>query len=68
VSAERISGGILQDVAPHRLTFYAETTQQGDSLVPKADTLPGWSGANQVPLQVNGNTVRVNFEPVDHND
>lgn len=67
VGAERINGGILQEVAPYRLGFYADTTRQGDTLVPSADTLPGWSGANQIPLQTNGTTVRVDFQPIGQN-
>ena len=67
INAERIDGGILQDPGSHRLTFYAATTQQGDTLVPSTDTLPGWSGANQIPLKVSGNKVRVNFQPIGQN-
>jgi hypothetical protein len=67
IGAERIDGGILQETTPYRMTFYAETSKQGDVLVPKADTLPGWSGANQIPLQTSGNKVRVNFEPIGQN-
>jgi hypothetical protein len=36
-------------------------------LVPEPNTLPGWSGANQIPLQTNGSTVRVNFSPIASN-
>ncbi len=67
INAERIDGGILQDPGAHRLTFYAATTQQGTTLVPSTDTLPGWSGANQIPLKVTGNKVRVNFQPIGQN-
>lgn len=67
INAERIAGGILQDPGAHRLTFYAATTQQGTTLVPSTDTLPGWSGANQIPLKVTGNKVRVNFQPIGQN-
>ncbi|WP_323814423.1 cellulose-binding domain-containing protein [Cellvibrio sp. NN19] len=67
INAERIAGGILQDPGAHRLTFYAATTQQGTTLVPSTDTLPGWSGANQIPLKVSGNKVRVNFQPIGQN-
>jgi hypothetical protein len=62
VGAERIDGGILQEPAPYRLSFYAEASKQGDTLVPSTETLPGWSGANQIPLKVSGNKVRVNFK------
>jgi hypothetical protein len=67
IGAEEITGGILQEPEPHQLTFYAATSQSGDMLVPSANTLPGWSGANQIPLQTNGNRVRVNFEPFAQN-
>jgi len=67
VGAERIDGGILQEPAPYRLGFYAEASKQGDTLVPSTETLPGWSGANQIPLKVSGNKVRVNFKPIGQN-
>ncbi|QEY15632.1 sugar-binding protein [Cellvibrio sp. KY-GH-1] len=67
IGAEEIPGGILQEPTPHRLTFYAATTQQGTTLIPSTDTLPGWSGANQIPLKVTGNKVRVNFQPIGQN-
>ncbi len=67
INAERIPGGILQDPGAHRLTFYAASTLQGTTLVPSTDTLPGWSGANQIPLKVTGNKVRVNFQPIGQN-
>ncbi|ACE83838.1 cellulose-binding domain-containing protein [Cellvibrio japonicus] len=67
INAERIAGGIWQDPGPHRLTFYAETRQEGSLLIPKTETLPGWSGANQIPLRTNGNQVRVNFQPLAQN-
>lgn len=67
IGAEEIAGGILQEPEPHRLTFYAATSQSGDVLTPARDTLPGWSGANQIPLEVNGDIVRIGFEPVDPN-
>lgn len=67
IGAEEIPGGILKEPTAHRLTFYAATTQQGDTLTPSTDTLPGWSGANQIPLKVSGNKVRVNFQPIGRN-
>ncbi|MFC3115782.1 cellulose-binding domain-containing protein [Cellvibrio fontiphilus] len=67
INAERIDGGILQDPGAHRLTFYSATTQEGTTLVPSTTTLPGWSGANQIPLKVTGNKVRVNFQPIGQN-
>lgn len=67
VTAEATGGGVMMEPAPHRLTPYAATTQVDSTLVPEPETLPGWSGANQIPLKVNGNTVRVNFEPYGQN-
>lgn len=67
INAEPVAGGILQDPGPHRLTFYSATTQEGTTLVPSTTTLPGWSGANQIPLRVTGNKVRVNFQPIGQN-
>jgi hypothetical protein len=67
IGAEEISGGILQEPESHRLTFYAATTLTDNTLVPATDTLPGWSGANQIPLQTTGDTVRVDFEPLAQN-
>lgn len=48
-------------------TPYAKTTNNNGLLTPDTTTLPGWSGANQVPLTVNGSTVTVNFEPIGAN-
>ena len=49
------------------MTFYAATTLDGNTLVPEPDTLPGWSGANQIPLQTSGDRVIVDFEPLAQN-
>lgn len=46
---------------------YAPTTTQGNTIIPDEYTLPGWSGANQIPLNVSGNEVRLNFNPEDPN-
>lgn len=46
---------------------------EGDSTgwwKPEARTLPGWSGANQIPLHVNavkGNTIAIHFKPLGEN-
>jgi hypothetical protein len=48
-------------------TPYVKTTNNSGLLTPDAITLPGWSGANQIPLTVSGNTVTVNFEPIGAN-
>lgn len=48
-------------------TPYVATTNNGGVLTPEARTLPGWSGANQIPLTVTGNMVTVNFQPIGAN-
>jgi len=49
-------------------TPYVKTTNDGNGLLtPEARTLPGWSGANQIPLSVSGNEVVVNFQPLGPN-
>jgi hypothetical protein len=48
-------------------TPYVQTTNNNGVLTPEARTLPGWSGANQIPLLVTGNTVTVNFQPIGAN-
>ncbi|WP_177230587.1 T9SS type A sorting domain-containing protein [Chitinophaga sp. CF118] len=53
--------------APWIATPYVQTTNNAGLLTPEARTLPGWSGANQIPLQVTGNMVTVNFEPIGAN-
>lgn len=72
IGAEEIAGGILMEPPAHQLTAYAETTLDGTTLTPEPLTLPGWSGANQVPLTVSsdagvGTEIRVNFEPLGAN-
>ncbi|MBL0739821.1 T9SS type A sorting domain-containing protein [Chryseolinea lacunae] len=48
-------------------TPYVQTTNNSGTLTPEARTLPGWSGANQIPLLVTGNMVTVNFQPIGAN-
>jgi hypothetical protein len=51
-------------------TCYVSTTNSGGTLVPNSLTLPGWSGANQIPLTVSGatgSTISVNFTPLGNN-
>ena len=67
IGAEEIAGGILQEPTPHRLTFYADSSTSGDLVTPSQDTLPGWSGANQIPFTVSGNRVRIGFTPLADN-
>jgi chitodextrinase len=50
-------------------TPYAKTTFDSTTeiLTPEYRTTPGWSGANQIPLNVSGDTVVVNFKPLGQN-
>ena len=50
---------------PWIATCYAATTREGNTLTPEQRTLPGWSGANQIPLTVSGEgLVEVDFQPI----
>jgi hypothetical protein len=60
-------GGIWMQPPAYTASAYAKSTTSGSTVTPEPLTLPGWSGANQIPLTVNGNTVKVNFKPVDAN-
>lgn len=49
-------------------TPYAKTTSNGSGLLtPEYRTTPGWSGANQIPLVVSGDLVKVDFQPLGPN-
>jgi hypothetical protein len=50
---------------PWTATCYVSTTQSGSTLTPEARTLPGWSGANQIPLTVSAGAAcaTVTFSP-----
>lgn len=51
-----------------KATPYARTTKDaGGFLVPDTLTLPGWSGANFVPIHVTGQSATVFFEPLGDN-
>ena len=51
-----------------RATCYAATSRREEGLTPDPLTLPGWSGANQIPLAVAGTgTVGVRFQPLGQN-
>lgn len=52
---------------PWIATPYVKTTNASGLLTPDTTTLPGWSGANQIPLTVSGSTVTVNFQPIGAN-
>ena len=51
--------------APWKMTPYVETylDEDGVRLFPEATTLPGWTGANIIPVKVKGDRVTVGFEP-----
>ncbi|MCX6867535.1 MAG: LamG domain-containing protein [Verrucomicrobia bacterium] len=58
------------NAAPWTSTCYVSTTNTSGTLTPNSITLPGWSGANQIPLTVSGSagtTVTVNFTPMGNN-
>lgn len=57
----------VAEVEPWTASMYAKTTDSSGVLVPEARTLPGWSGANYVPLKVAGNLVKVGFKPIGQN-
>lgn len=54
--------------AEWKATPYAITTNNGNGLLtPEYRTTPGWSGANQIPLHVEGHRVSVYFQPLGPN-
>lgn len=57
-----------QAVTVWKSSPYAITTDDGTGwLTPEYRTTPGWSGANQIPLKVTGDTCSVIFEPLGDN-
>ena len=51
---------------PWKMTPYVETTLNEEGwLVPEERTLPGWTGANIIPLKVDGNKITVTFDPLE---
>ena len=53
--------------APWIATPYSKTANQAGLLKPETRTLPGWSGANQIPLKVKDKVIEINFEPIGKN-
>lgn len=53
------------DVAPWKASSYVATTPSGTTLTPDPLTLPGWSGANQIPLTISAGAAcaTVTFTP-----
>jgi hypothetical protein len=49
---------------PWKMTPYVATTKDADGwLVPEQRTLPGWTGANIIPVKVKGDKVTITFDP-----
>ena len=49
---------------PWNMTPYVETSAGEDGwLIPEERTLPGWTGANIIPVKVKGDKVTVTFDP-----
>jgi hypothetical protein len=69
IEEERVEAGILQDVEPWIATPYVKTSKSGTTLTPDEQTLPGWSGANQIPLTIatGASCVTVDFKPTGAN-
>jgi len=69
IEEEQAEAGILQDVDVWVATPYVKTTPSGTTLTPEERTLPGWSGANQIPLTINATAscVTVDFKPTGTN-
>jgi hypothetical protein len=58
----------LINVEKWKATPYAKTTtDENGYLIPDEKTLPGWSGANFIPIHVDGNQATVFFEPLGKN-
>jgi hypothetical protein len=54
----------LIEVKPWKATPYVATSLQDGWLKPDSVTLPGWSGANQIPFHVEGKEVEISFKPI----
>lgn len=69
VEVEEEGTNIDVDVEPWKMTNYVATTNNGGTLTPEARTLPGWSGANQIPLTIDpaADSVSVTFNPLGEN-
>jgi hypothetical protein len=56
------------DITAWKATPYASTTVgENGWLVPEERTLPGWTGANIVPIAIDGNKLTVTFKPAGNN-
>jgi hypothetical protein len=45
--------------------YISTSMDEAGWLIPEPTTLPGWTGANQIPLMVNSNEVLIDFMPLD---
>ncbi len=51
-----------------KATPYTATTKgDGGWLIPDQETLPGWTGANIIPIYVDGESATVSFDPMGNN-
>lgn len=58
----------VTNVAPWLATPYVQTSLDAEQyLVPEERTLPGWSGANIIPVHTTGNQATVTFQPLSAN-
>jgi hypothetical protein len=60
-------GGIWKTPPAYTASAYAKSTTTGKTVTPEPLTLPGWTGANQIPITVSGDQLTVKFNPVDAN-
>jgi hypothetical protein len=58
-------GGIWRTPPAYTASAYAKSTTSGKTVTPEPLTLPGWTGANQIPITVSGDRVTVKLNPVD---
>ncbi|WMI65221.1 T9SS type A sorting domain-containing protein [Aestuariibaculum sp. YM273] len=68
IYAEHTDTSVPEPVDDWYATPYAEMTLDNEGyLIPNPLTLPGWSGANFIPIHVTGNSATVTFEPLGRN-
>ncbi|MFI1773476.1 T9SS type A sorting domain-containing protein [Thalassobellus citreus] len=59
---------LVPDLQIWKATPYAKTTKDSEGyLIPEERTLPGWSGANIIPIHVTGDQATVLFKPLGSN-
>jgi hypothetical protein len=59
----------ISNCATWKASCYAKITKSNDTLIPLDTTLPGWSGANQIPLKISSGSslASVEFKPIGKN-